>query len=61
MTPMTTSDRRRRAQHMLPGFAVQVVTVRYPDVFLSDPLEVPAGPRRPAWMTAAVRNSRPWP
>jgi hypothetical protein len=46
---------------MLPGFAVQVVTVRYPDVFLSDPLEVPAGPRRPAWMTAAVRNSRPWP
>ena len=83
MTPMTASDRRRRARHMLPGFGVQLVTVRYLGIFLNDPLEVPAGvigsvagqrasrirrasgaapgvgPRCPAWMSAAVTNSRP--
>jgi hypothetical protein len=34
--------RWRRARRMLPGCAVQVVTVRYPGIFLGDPLEVPA-------------------
>jgi hypothetical protein len=43
MTPMTTSDRRRRAQPCCPAFAGQLVTVRYLGTFLGDPLEVPAG------------------
>ena len=56
MTPMTTSDRRRRARHMLPGSAVQLVTVRYLGIFLSDPLEVSAGGHRLCGRAAGHRG-----